>query len=226
MPARRSKTSPRPTPHARTPRRGSSRTRDEKKETTRRRIVAAALALFEAKGFEHTTTKAIAQRAKIAEGTVFNYFPTKDDIALYFFELEVDHAIAVVRQDTKLQAAALEEKLFALIQQQLEYLAPYERFIGTALVQALKPSSTLAFSVQAVALRHRYLAFVDELITESLPMDRVNTIQWIAPSAFWLYYLGVLLYWLHDDSPDKQKTLAFLDQSLRFGAGILRKGTL
>lgn len=226
MPTRRSKISPRPTLHARTPRRGSSRTRDEKKETTRRRIVAAALALFEAKGFEHTTTKAIAQRAKIAEGTVFNYFPTKDDIALYFFELEVDHAIAVVRQDTKLRGAALEEKLFALIQQQLEYLAPYERFIGAALVQALKPSSTLAFSAQAVALRHRYLAFVDELITESLPRDRVNTMQWIAPSAFWLYYLGVLLYWLHDDSPDKQKTLAFLDQSLRFGAGVLRKGTL
>ena len=182
--------------------------------------------LFEANGFEHTTTKAIAKRAKIAEGTVFNYFPTKDDIALYFFELEVDHAIAAVRKDARLTHAPLEEKLFALIQRQLEYLAPYERFISAAFVQALKPSSTLAVSAQATALRHRYLAFVEELMIESLPTDRINAIQWIAPSAFWIYYVGVLLYWLHDASSDKQNTLAFLDRSLALGAAVFRKGIL
>src|ERR1051326_4967410 len=144
MPTKRSASSTARGPRTRPSRRTPPGTRDAKKEATRRRIVDAALALFEAKGFEHTTTKAIAKRAKIAEGTVFNYFPTKDDIALYFFELEVDHAIDAVRKNAKLKNAPLEERLFALVQQQLEYLAPYERFISAALVQALKPSSTLA----------------------------------------------------------------------------------
>src|SRR2546422_10003684 len=110
-----------------------------KKETTKSRIVAAALMLFRVKGFDATTTKAIAAKARVAEGTVFNYFPTKEDIALHFFELEVDHAIAEVRRNPRLRKAPLEEKLFALIQSQIEYLTPYQRFIGAAFVQALRP---------------------------------------------------------------------------------------
>src|SRR5947207_6925830 len=90
-----------------------------KKESTRARIVAAALALFQMKGFDATTTKAIARRARVAEGTVFNYFPTKEDIALYFLELEVEHAMASVRANTRLRKAPIEEKLFALVQTQL-----------------------------------------------------------------------------------------------------------
>src|SRR5215510_3465926 len=93
--------------------------REQNREAIRGRIVNAALALFQEKGFDATTTKAIARRARIAEGTVFNYFETKEDIALHFFELEVDHAIAAVRKDPRLRRAPLEEKLFALVQAQL-----------------------------------------------------------------------------------------------------------
>src|ERR1043166_2834948 len=114
-----------------------------KKENARGRIVAAALELFQRKGFDATTTRAIARKAGIAEGTVFNYFKTKEDIALYFFEHEVEHAVAAVRANPRLRKVSLEEKLFALVQSQLEYLAPYERFIGAALLHALKPSSPL-----------------------------------------------------------------------------------
>src|SRR5436190_20295453 len=117
--------------------------RAQNKAAVRQRIVSAALALFQSKGFEATTTKQIARRARIAEGTIFNYFKTKDDIALSFFEEEVDHAIDAVRRDKRLRDAPLEEKLFSLVQHQLDYLAPYERFIGSALVASLKPTSKL-----------------------------------------------------------------------------------
>src|SRR5262245_989874 len=93
----------------------SSGRRALNKEATKTRIVAAALALFQAKGFDVTTTKAIARRARVAEGTVFNYFPTKEDIALHFFEQEVDQAMAAVRKNPRLKKASLEEKLFALV---------------------------------------------------------------------------------------------------------------
>src|SRR5436190_23845779 len=91
--------------------------RARNKAATRRRIVAVALALFQSKGFDRTTTREIARKAGIAEGTVFNYFETKEDIAVHFFEMEVDHAIAAVRADRRLRKAPLEEKLFGLIQQ-------------------------------------------------------------------------------------------------------------
>jgi AcrR family transcriptional regulator len=189
------------------------------------RIVAAALELFQSKGFEATTTKAIARKAGIAEGTVFNYFRTKEDIALHFFEREVDHAIETVRSQPRLRKAPLEEKLFALIQSQLAYLAPYERFIGTAFVEALRPASKLGFfSHRAQALRHRYVAFVQELFEEAFPKKKgVVPVTWWAPDAFWIYYLGALLFWLHDASPRKQNTLAFLDRTLKIGVAVVKR---
>jgi AcrR family transcriptional regulator len=198
--------------------------RARNKEAIKGRIVTAALALFQEKGFDATTTKAIARRARVAEGTVFNYFETKEDIALYFFGLEVDHAIAEVRANAALRRAPLEEKLFALVESQLEFLAPHQRFIGAAFIHALRPTSKLGFSVQAIDLRTRYLAFVQELIDEALPQNTGGIFGWLAPQVFWIYYFGILLYWLNDESESKQNTLALLDRSLKMGVALLEKG--
>ena len=201
-------------------------TRARQKEAVRKRIVDAALALFQSKGFDQTTTRQIAKKAKLAEGTIFNYFETKEDIALHFFELEVDHAIATVRTSARLRRAPLEEKLFALVEAQLEFLAPYERFIGAAFVHALRPTSKIAFSIQALDLRNRYIAFVQELLQESKSVPSGSVLTWAAPSVFWIYYVGILLYWLNDASKGKQHTLALLDRSLKLGVAMLRKGSL
>src|SRR3989440_5895362 len=199
--------------------------RAQSKQAIREGIVKAALSLFQTKGFDATTTKAITRKAGIAEGTVFNYFKSKDDIALHFFEQEVDQAIASVRDNPRLRKARLEEKLFALVHSQLEFLAPYERFIGAAFIHALKPASPLGlFSHRAHELRHRYVGFVQELIDQSLPKNQYSPLNFLAPEVFWIYYLGALLYWLHDSSPGKQNTLVFLDRSLSVGVSFLKQG--
>jgi len=63
-----------------------SRITEELKVETKQNILKEATALFQEKGFQKTTTKAIAKACKIAEGTVFNYFPTKDDLLIAVFE--------------------------------------------------------------------------------------------------------------------------------------------
>ena len=200
--------------------------RAAKKEALRTRIVTAALDLFQTRGFDATTSRLIARRARVAEGTIFNYFETKEDIALHFFEMEVDHAIATVRGNRRLARAPLHEKLFALVESQLEFLAPYEKFIGAAFVHALRPTSKLGFSAQALALRNRYLAFVQELIDESLRGRSSTGLAMIAPLGFWILYVGLLLYWLNDASRGKEHTLALLDRSLRIGTSMLEKGVV
>ena len=200
--------------------------RASNKAAIERRIVEAALGLFQSKGFDATTTRAIARKAGIAEGTVFNYFRTKEDIALHFFEQEVDHAVDTVRKSPRLRSAPIEEKLFALVQSQFAFLAPYEHFIGTALIEALRPASKLGiFSHRAQALRHRYIAFVQELFDDALPNRGRSTVRWWVADAFWIYYMGCLLFWLNDGSPRKQNTLAFLDSTLRLGVTLLGRST-
>ncbi len=59
---------------------GLSSRRERKKREARRRIYDAAFALFLEKGFDATTVEEIAERADVAKGTVFNYFPRKTSL--------------------------------------------------------------------------------------------------------------------------------------------------
>src|SRR5918998_4617582 len=52
----------------------------ERREETRERLLAAAVSVFAEQGFQAGTTKAITQRAGVAEGLLFHYFPTKADL--------------------------------------------------------------------------------------------------------------------------------------------------
>jgi AcrR family transcriptional regulator len=51
--------------------------RQEKKAATREEILAAARRLFAARGWEGTTTKAVAEAAGVGAGTIFLHFPDK-----------------------------------------------------------------------------------------------------------------------------------------------------
>ena len=73
-------------------------------------------------------------------------------------------------------------------------------------------------------LQRRYLAFVEELITDSMPKGMMSPLTLWAPRAFWIFYLGAILYWLNDTSVGKQHTLAFLDRSLTIGVRVLMPG--
>src|SRR5580704_9107907 len=142
--------------------------REKNKEQTKKRILAAALQVFREKGFDHATTREISKIAGIAEGTLFNYFKTKEDLALYFFQKETQDLIAWYRADARLRKAPIAEKLFAIIHRQLEYIRPYEDFIGAVIGRSLQPASALSpLSLESQGLRLKYLQFVREVLAES-----------------------------------------------------------
>jgi AcrR family transcriptional regulator len=67
--------------------------REAKKLETRREIADAAMRLFVERGFDHVTVSEVAAAARVSEKTVFNYFPTKED--LFFDELPERQAALV-----------------------------------------------------------------------------------------------------------------------------------
>ena len=54
--------------------------RERKKRERREAIAARALRLFIENGFEHVSMREIARVADVSEPTVFNYFPTKENL--------------------------------------------------------------------------------------------------------------------------------------------------
>jgi AcrR family transcriptional regulator len=60
--------------------------RERKKKQTRQLIAETAWRLFADRGFKQVTVADVAREAQVAVATVFNYFPTKED--LFFHRLE------------------------------------------------------------------------------------------------------------------------------------------
>ena len=86
--------------------------RETKKLQTRQAIAEAAMGLFVRRGFDHVTVGEIAREAGVSEKTVFNYFPTKEDI--FFDEVPARlEALAQAIRDRK-QGQSLVDAMHAL----------------------------------------------------------------------------------------------------------------
>jgi len=86
-------------------------TRQTNKQTDKlTQIDDAAISLFSEKGFANTSTKEIAAKANVAEGTIFKHYKTKDNLLLNILLKFIKVLIPVMKKDIakKLSAQAFE----------------------------------------------------------------------------------------------------------------------
>ena len=60
--------------------------RERKKQRTRQQITETAWRLFAERGFDQVPVAEVARAAEVSEATVFNYFPTKEDLVFHRME--------------------------------------------------------------------------------------------------------------------------------------------
>ncbi|MEV6979104.1 TetR family transcriptional regulator [Kitasatospora sp. NPDC093806] len=77
--------------------------REEKKRQTRTLLADVATALFAERGFEQVTVVEVARAAGVSPNTVFNYFPTKEDL---FFDRQ-DEVVARLARVVRERPAGL-----------------------------------------------------------------------------------------------------------------------
>ncbi|HLM10937.1 MAG TPA: TetR/AcrR family transcriptional regulator [Reyranella sp.] len=85
-----------------------------KAEDTKARLERAALTLFVARGVAETTTKEIAMAASVAEGTIYRYFPSKEQLALDLF-LRHHQGLAEALAEAQRPAKGLRARIEAIV---------------------------------------------------------------------------------------------------------------
>ena len=72
--------------------------RERKKQQTRELLAETARRLFTERGFERVSVAEIARAADVSEKTVFNYFPTKEDLVYWRLESFEEELLRTVRE--------------------------------------------------------------------------------------------------------------------------------
>ena len=72
--------------------------RERKKQRTRQLIADTARGLFAERGFDQVTVAEIAREAEVAQATVFNYFPTKEDLFYSRLEAFEERLLTAIRE--------------------------------------------------------------------------------------------------------------------------------
>jgi TetR/AcrR family transcriptional regulator, cholesterol catabolism regulator len=83
--------------------------RERRKQEVEMRIRAVALELFKAQGFEETTVEQIAERADVAKGTFFNYFPRKDALLWAIADEALEDVLEELGEPSTWTGPALEQ---------------------------------------------------------------------------------------------------------------------
>ncbi|HEY9072396.1 MAG TPA: TetR/AcrR family transcriptional regulator [Candidatus Ozemobacteraceae bacterium] len=179
-----------------------------KPESRREEILAAARKLFAEKGFQRTTTREIALEAGASEGTIFNYFATKDDILLGLVQT---YLIGTFPREVMIPADANDfEILETIIANRLRHLEAYGDFISILVSEALfRPEFGRQIGEKMMSSVFSVLAgFIERRIRSG---EFVNTDPDILMRALIGQIIGSGFIWrfvFHDKRQPAAKTLA------------------
>jgi AcrR family transcriptional regulator len=182
----------------------------EAKTATRERILDVAQRQFREKGFDETKIRDIATEVGMATGTLFNYFASKEEVAVTLAEAAI-HGAAEEFAKKRRKKASLSEDLFLHVATQLRHLRRLRKFFQPVIDTALAVAAISGGRKDRPQMLSQHL----EAVAEILRCHEIDPEMWsMTAPIYWALYVGVLNFWAHDKSPKQEDTLAMLDQSI------------
>jgi len=156
--------------------------RERKKRRTRELIGEAARRLFMRRGFDAVTVAEIARAADVAEKTVFNYFPTKEDLVYWRLESFEEELLEAIREREPGESVLTAFGRFVLQRRGLlaeQDPAAIERL--TAITRMITESPALLAREQQIFAR--YADSLAALIAEETEAEEDDVEPWVAANA-------------------------------------------
>jgi AcrR family transcriptional regulator len=182
-------------------------------EETRRMILETALALFREQGFDKTTIRDIAARAGLSLGAAYYYFPSKEAIVGAYYDYTQDEHLVRARQAFE-QARDLRGRLAAALHTKIDVMERDRALLRALFRYGGEPDHPLSWFGPATRDQRQRCVdlFAEALAGERFPED----VRDAAPLLMWTLHMGILLYFLYDNSPGQRKTRKLIDASVGF----------
>ena len=186
----------------------SDQTKTPKGEDTRSRVFETAMRLFRDKGFDATTMRDVAAGAGLSLGAAYHYFPSKEAIvAAYYESVQAEHASRL--REALPELTSVRDRLARAVHAKLDILKHDRPLMGALLRYTGDATHPLSFLGEGT--RHiqfgSMAVFAAALEGERLPKD----MRELVPLMAWAMHMGLLLYFLYDDSPNQIRTVRLID---------------
>jgi len=165
--------------------------RERKKQRTRQLIRDTAVHLFMQRGFDQVTIAEVAREADVSEATVFNHFPTKEDLVYGQMEAFEQELLDAVRDRPPGQSALAAYAGFVLAirgliteQQGPEQIAAWARLV-------LESPALVSREHEIFA---QYTAALATLLAEETGAGPDDLTPWVAANALIGLHRGLLEY--------------------------------
>jgi AcrR family transcriptional regulator len=167
--------------------------RERKKQQTRERIADTARRLFVERGFDQVTVAEIARAAEVSEKTVFNYFPTKEDLLYSRLESFEEDLLGTIRQRGPGESILAAFGRFVLQRRGLlaaEDPEAIEYFVG--LTRMITDSPALLARERQIF--ERYTSSLAALIAEEEGAEDGSVEPWVVANAMMGVHRGLVDY--------------------------------
>jgi len=141
----------------------------EEQEKRRHEIFHQVARIFLKKGFQETSMQEIAQATGLGKSTLYDYFRTKDEILIYFFEDQLND-MTTEAQKIALQNIPADKRLRQIMEKYLESLLANKNLFLKLMQesQRLKPESQKSVQQKRHAYQDLVCALIDEGIREGV----------------------------------------------------------
>jgi len=156
--------------------------RERKKQQTRQAIAAAAFDLFAEHGFDRVPVADVAIRANVSEATVFNYFPTKEDLVYGQMEEFESSLIAAIRDRSPGQSVTAAFGAFLLRTHGLLGTSDPEARTRLATISRIIVDSPSLLARER-QVYDRYTRTLAQLITEQREVGPDDVESWVVANA-------------------------------------------
>ena len=128
------------------------------------------------KGFHETSMQEIAQAAGLGKSTLYDYFKTKDEILIYFFEDQLNDTTEEA-QKIALQNLSADKRLRQVLEKYIESLQANKNLFLKLMQEAqrLKPESQKLVQEKRHAYQDLVRALIDEGVREGI-FRKVNSL--------------------------------------------------
>ena len=199
------------------------KTKTPKGAGTQAHFLNVALRLFRTRGFDHTTMRDIAGAADRSLGAAYHYFPSKDAIVLaYYAQVQDEHARRVA--PAVAGKASLRDRLAVAFHSKLDILGDDRPLMGALLRYTGDPAHPLSF----LGPRTRGLQLCSMgVFAEAVAAERLSAdLRALTPLFLWAMHMGLLLYFLYDESPGQHRTRRLTDGAIDLFVRALALGKL